>query len=65
MRRASGLALSPYTLWVFPTSLRLAIERILQERGRQLALVDQVEFESPLSRIAASKAQPDLLGPGR
>lgn len=44
----------PYTLWVFPTLLRLAIERIMRERGRELALVGKAEFESTLSRIVAS-----------
>lgn len=46
----------PYTLWVFPASIRLAVERVLQERGRELELLSKPEFEVQLGRLAAAEA---------
>lgn len=41
----------PYTLWVFPLEVRLAVERLLQKRGRELRMVSHPELEAELSRI--------------
>ena len=47
----------PYTLWVFPASIHLAVERVLKERGRDLELLTKPEFEAELSRIAAGQEE--------
>lgn len=45
----------PYERWTFPASIRLAVERILKERGRELEIVDKPDFEVRLSRIIYGK----------
>ena len=41
----------PYTLWVFPVETRLAVERLLRKRGRELRMVSHPELEAELSRL--------------
>ena len=43
----------PYTLWVFPLEIRLAVERILVKRGRELRVVSKPKLEAGLLRITS------------
>ena len=47
----------PYTLWVFPPEVRLAVERLLRKRGRELAMVSHPELEAELSRIVSKDGE--------
>ncbi|MDA8220068.1 MAG: hypothetical protein M0Z94_20900 [Dehalococcoidales bacterium] len=46
----------PYTKWVFPTSIRLAVERVLNERGCELEVLSDEEFEGKLGQMKAGRA---------
>lgn len=50
----------PYTLWVFPASIRLAVERVLKERNRELELVSKEEFERLVASIVGGKEERHL-----
>lgn len=47
-----------YTLWVFPLQIRLAVERLLRKRGRELMMVSHPELEAELSRIVSQIRSP-------
>ncbi len=41
----------PYTMWEFPAEIRLAVERVLKERGRELELLTPEELARLVERM--------------
>lgn len=41
----------PFTLWVFPAGIKLAVERVLKEHGYELTMLTKAEFEREVEEI--------------